>query len=145
MSSTVFDQVNLVADDLDSTLVFYRRLGVAMDDPARTASGQAFHANNVSGGGASLEADSSDFARVWNEGWKDEPTLNGRIVLGLRVEDRDSVDRLYADIVGAGHKGLQPPYDAFWGARYAIVEDPNGVAVGLMSPRSASHQAPPPF
>jgi len=44
------------------------------------------------------------------------------------------------------------PFDAFWGARYAIVlgaryaivEDPDGVAVGLMSPSSAEHRRPPP-
>ena len=34
--------------------------------------------------------------------------------------------------------------DSFWGARYAIVEDPDGIAVGLMSPISAKHRAPPP-
>jgi hypothetical protein len=29
---------------------------------------------------------------------------------------------------------LHEPYDAFWGARYAIVEDAGGNAVGIMSP-----------
>ncbi len=33
-----------------------------------------------------------------------------------------------------GHRSLHPPSDGFWGARYAIVEDPDGRAVGLMSP-----------
>ena len=37
-------------------------------------------------------------------------------------------------LIAAGHTALQPPYDAFWGARYAIVEDPDGNAVGLMGP-----------
>jgi hypothetical protein len=35
---------------------------------------------------------------------------------------------------------LQPP----WGARYAIVEDPNGIAVGLMSPRDPVRNYWPP-
>jgi hypothetical protein len=39
---------------------------------------------------------------------------------------------------------LQPPYDAFWGARYAIVEDPDGIAVGLMSPISPDFKSVPP-
>jgi uncharacterized glyoxalase superfamily protein PhnB len=39
---------------------------------------------------------------------------------------------------------LQAPFDAFWGARYAIVEDPDGIAVGLMSPISANRRSPPP-
>ena len=55
-------------------------------------------------------------------------------VIGFRVESRDEVDRLFTDLTGAGYRGQQPPYDAFWGARYAIVEDPDGNAVGIMSP-----------
>ena len=47
-------------------------------------------------------------------------------------------------MTAAGHRGLQAPFDAFWGARYAIVEDPDGIAVGLMSPISAEHRSPPP-
>jgi hypothetical protein len=35
---------------------------------------------------------------------------------------------------GAGYEGQQPPYDAFTGARYAVVLDPDGNAVGLMGP-----------
>ena len=54
--------------------------------------------------------------------------------MGLRVSSREDVDRLYAAVTGAGYASQQPPYDAFWGARYAIVEDPDGNAVGLMSP-----------
>jgi uncharacterized glyoxalase superfamily protein PhnB len=56
------------------------------------------------------------------------------VVVGFRVASRDDVDRLYADMTGAGYRGQQPPYDAFWGARYAVVEDPDGNAVGIMSP-----------
>lgn len=145
MPSPIFDQLSLISDDLDATVQFYRRLGLQLGDPARTPAGEPFHASNKGGEGALLEADSSAFARVWNQGWKDEAGLNGRVVVGLRVDDRAEVDQLYAEITGAGHKGLQPPCDAFWGARYAIVEDPNGLAVGLMSPADDAHRAPPPF
>ena len=54
------------------------------------------------------------------------------------------VDEVYADLTEAGYAGLQPPHDAFWGARYAIVEDPDGIAVGLMSPISANFKSMPP-
>ena len=55
-------------------------------------------------------------------------------VLGFRVATREAVDALYGRMTAAGHRGQQPPYDAFWGARYAVVEDPDGNAVGIMSP-----------
>ena len=55
-------------------------------------------------------------------------------VLGFAFPSREAVDATYADLVAAGYKAQQAPFDAFWGARYAVVEDPDGNAVGLMSP-----------
>jgi catechol 2,3-dioxygenase-like lactoylglutathione lyase family enzyme len=141
----VLDQLNIVTADLDATIAFYRLLEVELGEPARTREGRAFHVNGGAGPGATLEADSADFARAWNPGWANEERLAGRVVVGLRVAGRADVDRLAAAAVRAGHRLLQQPHDAFWGARYAIVEDPDGVAVGLMSPRDGSHSAPPPF
>lgn len=145
MTAPRFDQLNIVSDDLDATVAFYRQLGLELHEPFRDAAGEPFHTSNRATDGGLLEADSPAFARVWNAGWEAEADLAGRVVVGLRVADRAEVDRLYAEITAAGHKGLQPPYDAFWGARYAIVEDPNGLAVGLMSPADEAHRAPPPF
>lgn len=140
-----FDQLNLISDDLDATVCFYRQLGVDLHEPFRTAAGEPFHTSNRAEDSGLFEVDSPAFARSWNRGWKGEPDLAGRVVVGLRLADRASVDRLYAEITAAGQKGLQPPFDAFWGARYAIVEDPNGVAVGLMSPADQAHRSPRPF
>ena len=39
-----------------------------------------------------------------------------------------------ATLAADGVPVQQPPCDAFWGARYAIVSDPDGNAVGIMSP-----------
>jgi len=140
---TGFNQLNIVSDDLEATVAFYRRLGVPMRKPFRSPSGRPYHSSNDAKGGPLLEADSPAFARTWNAGWKDEEELSGRIVIGIAVPSRAEVDRLYAEVVAAGHRGLQPPYDAFWGARHAIVEDPNGLAVGLMSPADGEHRPPP--
>ena len=138
-----FDQLNIVSDDLDATIAFYRRLGLPMGEPARTEDGAPFHVNSRPEQGAWLEADSAPFARYWNRGWADEADLKGRVLLGLRVSSRAEVDRLFAEVTAAGHRGLQPPTDGFWGARYAIVEDPNGIAVGLMSEADDAHRSPP--
>lgn len=144
MPGPAIDQINIVAGDLEATISFYRLLGLELRDPIRTAAGEAFHVNGTPASGVALEADSPAFARVWNEAWGQEQQLAGRVVIGLRVAERAEVDRLYEEMAAAGHRGLQPPYDAFWGARYAIVEDPDGVAVGLMSPADAAHRSPPP-
>ncbi len=136
-----FNQINVIAADFGRSLDFYRRLGVAF--PGNDAGAQ-FHANGTTSTGLRLEFDSPGFARVWNPGWAARSDLGGRLVLGFGVTSREAVDQLYIEFTSAGHPGLAAPYDAFWGARYAIIEDSNGVAVGIMSPIDPKRRAPPP-
>jgi len=70
--------------------------------------------------------------------------LAGRVVVGFSADSREEVDRPCGEMIAAGDRGPQVPWDAFWGARCAIVEEPDGIAVWLMSPISAWHRAPPP-
>jgi len=46
-------------------------------------------------------------------------------------------------LVAAGHPARLEPYDAFFGARYAIVSDPDGHNIGLMSPIDADRRLTP--
>ncbi len=135
----VLDQINLVVSDMDATVAFYTRLGLTIPDT--TPEWQQHHRNAALPGGISLDFDSEAFARVWNRGWQ-RGTGAGMGVLGFRLPSRAAVDQLYAELTGAGYAGQQPPYDAFWGARYAIVSDPDGYAVGLMSPVDAGRRTP---
>jgi uncharacterized glyoxalase superfamily protein PhnB len=144
MVRPIFDQLNIVSDDMRKTIAFYRLLGVEIPEAPLGKSGEPFHVNGDAGGPADLDLDSEAFARVWNAGWREADKLSGRVVVGFGVESREEVDRVYATLTEAGHKGLQPPWDAFWGSRYAIVEDPNGIAVGLMSPRDPAKSYWPP-
>jgi uncharacterized glyoxalase superfamily protein PhnB len=43
------------------------------------------------------------------------------------------VDETYARATGAGFKGEKEPWDAFWGQRYAQLQDPDGVPVDLFA------------
>lgn len=132
------DQVNIVVRDMAAMAAFYGHLGVELrDSPPGWA---PHHRNSRSGPAIAIELDSEPFAAVWNQGW---PGGTG-VVLGFRVPDRESVDRLFADLTAAGHAGQQPPYDAFWGSRFAVVADPDGNSVALMSPADPAHQTEPP-
>ncbi len=153
MTKLSLDQINIVCGDMDASLAFYRRLGVEMPDNNvwRTTSGGHHasaanpRANNASASQEfGFDLDSTAFAQIWNSGWKGRADLNGRVVVGFHIPTREAVDDVYRDMTGAGYRGLQEPYDALWGARYAMIEDPDGVAVGLMSPTSPEKKSPPP-
>jgi catechol 2,3-dioxygenase-like lactoylglutathione lyase family enzyme len=139
----VLDQINLVVRDMDAMVGFYRRLGLNIDDPG--ASWNRHHRTADLPAGLDLDLDSREFAMTWNQGWSEGQT---GAVIGFRLPDRGVVDETYQALISSGYIGQQPPYDAFWGARYAVVEDPDGNSVGLMSPvdpaRRTGPPAPPP-
>lgn len=131
------NQLNLAVRDMDATVAFYRRLGLKID--ARPgAQHVAVHLAN----GILLELDALEFVEQWNTGWRG--ATGGQVVLGFALPDRSAVDEMYENLTAAGHRPQQPPYNAFWGARYAIVEDPDGNPVGLMSPPEEEHRFWPP-
>lgn len=125
--------MNIIADDWDETLGFYRLLGLELPDgPGNWPPGSdARHTEK-----GQTEFDNESMARIWHDGWKQE--RRSRVVMTYSLASREAVDETYRRLTGAGHRGCQEPYDTFWGARYAVVEDPNGVDVGLMSPLDSS-------
>ena len=148
MSKPTLDQINLISADLDASIAFYRRLGVEIPDTAVWRTPTGGHHVGVASQSAyevfDFDIDSTAFAQTWNSGWKGRTDLRGRVVVGFSVATRTDVDDVFRDMTGAGYRGLQDPYDAIWGARYAVLEDPDGVAVGLMSPVSPDKKSPPP-
>jgi catechol 2,3-dioxygenase-like lactoylglutathione lyase family enzyme len=148
LARPVLDQLNIVSGDPAASIAFYRRLGVEIPEGNvwRTPSG-IHHVNSAEQtveGPGSLEIDSEAFAKLWNPTWQGRSGLRGRVVIGFHVTTRERVDEIFRDMIGAGHRGLREPHDAFWGARYAILEDPDGIAVGVMSPVSDDKRAAPP-
>jgi uncharacterized glyoxalase superfamily protein PhnB len=135
----VLDQLNVVVRDMQAAVDFYRRLGIEI--PSTLPEWQAHHRTAETSGDVALELDSTAFTPQWNGGW---PASHPGVVLGFRVATREDVDELYEELTGAGYSGQQAPYDTFWGARYAIVEDPSGNAVGLMSPVDPARRRRPP-
>ena len=76
--------------------------------------------------------------------WGGLPQNFAGVVVNLRAQDRGTVDAAYQQALDLGTEGLQVPYDAFWGARYAVVRGPGPIVVGIMSPADpAARRAPP--
>jgi catechol 2,3-dioxygenase-like lactoylglutathione lyase family enzyme len=123
----VLRQLNIVVADMEATLAFYRALGLALEGTP-----DAHHVEFRFPQGMVLEFDTTDSVGHWDSGWR--PSAGGGPVLGFSVESRSAVDALYGALTAAGYTGHQVPYDAFFGSRYAIVDDPDGNPVGIMSP-----------
>jgi catechol 2,3-dioxygenase-like lactoylglutathione lyase family enzyme len=133
--------VNLVVNDMAASLDFYRRLGIAVPEGADA---DGAHIQLRMPGGFSLELDTAESARLWHAAWRADPA-GVSIVVGFSLPTREAVDQRYAELTSAGYVGRQPPFDAFWGARYAIVADADGNDVGLMSPINESKRTWPPM
>src|SRR6266566_7344143 len=131
---------NLVVADRAASLAFYRRLGTAVPEGQDAA---AAHVQLRMPGGSSLELDTAESVRLWHAGWRADPAA-ARVVIGFSLPTREAVDERYAELTSAGYAGCQPPFDAFWGARWAIVANPDGDDIGLMSPLDESRRTWPP-
>ena len=141
MAGARFSQFNLVVRDMDASIAFYRRLGLEIREGAVWRSGVTGHHLKAGEASVDVEFDSRELARVYNRGFAAE---RGLVVIGVELESRQAVDALWDTLLEESVQGLQPPYDAFWGARYAMVEDPDGNPVGLMSPVDPALQSRPP-
>ena len=139
MSEPDLHMLNVVVRDTAASVEFYRRLGVVPEGDDATGG----HVQLPMPGGFSLELDTAESVRLWHAGWRADPA-SARVVMGFALPSRETVDRRYAELTAAGYGGRQPPFDAFWGARYAIVADPDGNDVGLMSPIDESRRTWPP-
>ena len=134
-----FGGVHIFVREWGETLAFYRHLGVEVE---ATPWGEHF-ARATLPNGLSIEFGSAALSKAYDPGWR-EPSGVSANALQFRLVSRQAVDDLYAVLTGAGHQGHLPPFDAYWGSRYAEVDDPNGNIVGLQSPRDPDRVGPPP-
>jgi catechol 2,3-dioxygenase-like lactoylglutathione lyase family enzyme len=130
--------LNVIVRDMAASLDFYRRLGIAVPEDSTGP-----HVQLKMPGGFSLELDTAESAALWHAGWRADPA-GAKVVMNFVLPTRQAVDDRYAELTSAGYPGRQPPFDAFWGARYAIVADADGNDVGLMSPMEESRRTRPP-
>ena len=135
-------QINIVVRDVRRSLPFYRLLGVSIDECA-LVEWAPHHANGTAANGVRVELDSVAFAQVWNPGL-DVTRLGSATIPFFHVAAREDVDRVHARVTAAGYRSQKAPADGFWGARYAIVEDPDGNAVGITSAVDDARRLPPP-
>jgi catechol 2,3-dioxygenase-like lactoylglutathione lyase family enzyme len=116
--------IGIVASDMARSIRFYRTLG--LDVPETPDEG---HVDTFLPNGVRFMLDSEETVRSFQPEWKRE---NGnQVALAFECQSPAEVDQLYERVVAAGFHGEKPPWDAFWGQRYAQLHDPDGVGVDL--------------
>jgi|HubBroStandDraft_5_1064220.scaffolds.fasta_scaffold514381_2 uncharacterized glyoxalase superfamily protein PhnB len=141
MAGARFSGVSLIVHNMHESLGFYRRLGIDIPEGAVWSTHSGAHHATVphAEDEAELQFESLKLAHAYNQGFEAE---RRKAVVGVALESREAVDRAWANLIAGGAQGLQPPFDAPWGARYAIIEDPDGNPVGLMSPVDPATRGP---
>jgi hypothetical protein len=141
MAGPRFGSVNVIVDDVAAAAQFLADLGVELEP---TLPEWAVHHRSFAADVSDFDADidSPSFA-TW---WGGVPTDGvPRLVVNLRVDAREDVDRLHRRGLDAGAVELKPPFDAFWGARYAVMLAPGPLCLGVMSvPEPERRTSPPP-
>jgi len=114
--------LGIVSSDLERSRAFYRLLGVEI------AAGDD-HVEATAPNGMRLMFDTEDVIRSFRPDWT--RATGNQLALAFECASPAEVDETYARIVEAGFHGEKEPWDAFWGHRYAQLQDPDGVGVDL--------------
>lgn len=135
-----FAVVQLAVQDMAAALAFYRRLGLEVPEGSEDRS----HVEALLPGGLKVAFDSLDTIRVFDPDWA-EPQGGRAISLAFECASPARVDAAYEELTAAGYAGRKQPWDAFWGMRYAVVDDPDGNGVDLFAllPAETGAAAPP--
>ncbi len=119
--------IGIVASDMAQSIRFYRLLGV--DVPETPDEG---HVDTFLPNGVRFMLDTEETITSFRPDWT--RATGNQIALAFECGSAAEVDEIYARVVDAGFHGEKEPWDAFWGQRYALLGDPDGVRVNLYAP-----------
>jgi len=118
--------IGVVASDMAQSITFYRLLGI--DVPETPDEG---HVDTFLPSGVRFMLDSEDTMRSFRPDWA--RATGNQVALAFECASPAEVDEVYARVVAAGFHGEKEPWDAFWGQRYAQLQDPDAVGVDLFA------------
>ena len=122
------DAVGVTSSNLKRTVDFYTLLGFQFSD--YKADDQ--HLEPITpDGSARLMIDAKNIVKdIIGE----NPIPGNHSSFAIRYNSADEINEVVEKVISAGFKVVKKPWDAFWGQRYAIIEDPDGYKVDLYAP-----------
>lgn len=119
------DAIGIISKDIAKSITFYALLGVDLKGLGHG------HYEGTTSSGVRIMLDSVEVMKSLNPQW--QPPVGCGIVLCFKQPAAAKVDELFARITGAGFTAIKTPWDAFWGQRYASVQDPDGNQIDLFA------------
>jgi catechol 2,3-dioxygenase-like lactoylglutathione lyase family enzyme len=116
--------IGIASSNMARSIAFYRAVGLDVPDTPDEGHIDTFLPNGVR-----FMLDSEDVIRSFLPEWKRED--GNQVSLALECASPAEVDEVYARVIAAGFEGEKEPWDAFWGQRYALLIDPDGVRINL--------------
>ena len=116
--------IGIVVSDMARSISFYQELGLQVPDTPDEG-----HVDTSLPNGLRLMLDSEETIRSFRPEWTRE--AGNQISLALECESPAEVDEVYTRVTSAGFQGEKEPWNAFWGQRYAQLQDPDGVPIDL--------------
>src|SRR5215210_7798007 len=120
--------IGIVSRDIPESCRFYRTVGMDVPEPPDGED----HVEAELRNGLRLMFDTEELIRKLDPDWK--RAEGHAITLAFLCKDAADVDATFGRLTEAGFTGTTEPYDAFWGQRYANVNDPDGNDVALFAP-----------
>ena len=120
----LLNAIGIVVSDMARSIRFYRLLG--LDVPETPDEG---HVHTFLPNGVRFMLDTEETVRSFRPEWRRE--TGNQLGLAFECESPAQVDEVYGRVSAAGFYGEKEPWDAFWGQRYAQLQDPDGAPVDL--------------
>ncbi len=119
------DAVGVTSTDFSKSILFYEILGFTFGD---VNSGEKHIESVADDSSIRLMIDSQELiANIIGE----TPKPGNHSNFAISYSHPDEVDQLVNQLLTNGFTVVKEPWDAFWGQRYAVVEDPDGYKVDL--------------
>jgi catechol 2,3-dioxygenase-like lactoylglutathione lyase family enzyme len=119
--------IDIVASDMGRTLAFFTALG--LDTSAMSSTD--LQGQILTPGGLSIGLIAESLMRKSYPDWV--TPVGQRVTFACRCDSPADVDAVYAAVETAGFGGGKAPWDAFWGQRYAFLNDPDGNRIDLFA------------
>lgn len=122
----LLDAIGIVAKDMNKTVEFYHLLGLDFQE-----AGSPNHLEATLPSGLRVMLDSVTLMNEINPNWTER--VGNTVVLCFKENEPAGVDAVVEKLRLKGHNITKEPWDAFWGQRYASVEDPNGHHIDIFA------------